>query len=67
MYVAHTMIALTDNKPAIMHQPKGSMCACCVRQRDDCSDLDFDLMRVINRGQNVVIVHCSEWRKNDHR
>lgn len=46
-----------------MHQPKGSMCATCVRQRDDCSDLDFDLMRVIERLQNVVIVRCSEWKK----
>lgn len=31
------------------HQPKGSMCCACTKQRDNCSGLPFAAMPVIKR------------------
>lgn len=48
------------------YQPKGGMCACCVKRLDDCSELDFAAMPVIERNGTVVIVKCTEYvRSND--
>lgn len=61
--IIHMKTDVHSEKPEVMHQPKGSMCASCVRSNSDCSDLDFDLMPVLNRCQQVVVVRCTEWKK----
>ena len=47
------------------YQPKGSMCAACRRQQQDCSALPFDQYQVIQRysynGKPVAIVRCAEF------
>ena len=45
------------------HQPKGSMCARCAKNKDDCSKLPFNKMGVYERIGDVVIVICSEFKK----
>ena len=47
-------------------QPKGGMCATCAKRHEDCSDLDFAVMPVIERDENVNIVRCTQHvRSND--
>ena len=48
------------------HAPKGSMCMACIKQRNDCSGLDFKAMPVLMRlpgelGGARVIVRCTEF------
>ena len=45
------------------HQPKGSMCANCTKQKQDCSKLDFSKMRPIELYQDVRIVRCSAFER----
>lgn len=54
-----------DEIDTVPHLPKGSMCATCTRANDDCSQLAFDLMPIIQRTQHTVIVRCTEWQKNN--
>ena len=51
------------NNPEVRsHQPKGGMCAGCVKLHDDCSKLPFEEMKVIETLKNgVKIVRCSEY------
>ena len=44
--------------------PKGGMCKVCANCNRDCSRFDFELMPVIERAHDLVVVRCSEfWRK----
>lgn len=50
----------------LKHQPKGSMCMACVKQRNDCSTLDFTTMPVLMRlpaelGGAQVVVRCTQF------
>lgn len=43
------------------HQPKGGMCTCCAKWRDDCSGLPFETMPVIfSTPSGVKVVRCTE-------
>lgn len=57
------MKVTVEDQPNIMHIPKSSMCECCVRHVSACADMDFDLMPVLERGQNIIVVRCTEWKK----
>ena len=45
---------------AIEYQPKGSMCVTCSHVDSDCSGLDFQSMRVIEKTEYLRVVKCSE-------
>lgn len=45
------------------YQPKGGMCAVCTKKKNDCSKLEFDKMRVIERSKDAVIVKCTEFTR----
>jgi hypothetical protein len=48
------------------HQPKGGMCASCIRAMNDCSQLIFYAMPVIGIADKVKIVRCTSYqRKKD--
>ena len=47
----------------VQYQPKGSMCAACAKKLDDCSKLNFPLMREHSKTEQAVIVICSEFEK----
>lgn len=48
----------------ISHQPKGGMCVRCEKCEDDCSDLPFERMKVIETlTTGVKIVRCSEYER----
>lgn len=51
----------TLNIPVFLrrYQPKGGMCAGCAKLLDDCSELDFAMMPVIEREGSVSIVKCT--------
>ena len=49
---------------AIEYQPKGSMCLSCKHQASDCSGLDFQSMRVIEKNEYHRVVKCSEFERN---
>jgi len=58
----------TLNIPVFLrrYQPKGGMCAGCAERLNDCSELDFAMMPVIERDGNLSIVKCTEYvRPND--
>lgn len=50
-----------------MYQPKGSMCMSCNRRDNDCSELIFESMPIIEKlmqfGNDVVIVKCAEFTR----
>lgn len=46
------------------YQPKGGMCMSCGRCWWDCSDLSFEEMPVIYRGESTVIVRCTEFERD---
>jgi hypothetical protein len=45
------------------YQPKGSMCMACVHARNNCEDLAFPLMQVVEvvKKTNAAIVKCSQY------
>lgn len=43
------------------NQPKGSMCILCENVYNDCSNLDFDSMVII---QKPNIVKCTNYKKS---
>lgn len=45
------------------HIPKGSMCASCEYQRDDCSGYDFSRMKPIKADNDTVVVICDVYKK----
>lgn len=45
------------------YQPKGSQCAACIKKADDCSKLPFNKMRKHEASGSVVVVICSEFKK----
>ena len=51
-----------NNTESRSHQPKGGMCVGCVKRHDDCSNLPFEKMKVIETLKNgVKVVRCSEY------
>ena len=46
---------MKDSKTNI---PKGSMCANCTKRFDDCSELDFSVMPIIEETPHLIIVRC---------
>lgn len=51
------------------YQPKGGMCSSCAHKHKDCSRLPFQDMQVLSRSCDVVIVKCSEFKRevvNEH-
>jgi len=49
----------------VSYQPKGGMCAICVRKHKDCSSLDFSKMQVIIKSQGVAVVKCTSFKKSE--
>ena len=52
------------------YQPKGGQCASCMRNKDDCSHLPFDEMRVLETHGGmewdcVKIVSCSSYSRSE--
>ena len=47
------------------YQPKGSQCAACTKKHDDCSKLDFSKMRKHEVAGSIVVVICSEFKKEN--
>lgn len=46
------------------HQPKGRMCASCVKQKENCSGLRFEAMPVILiMPGGVKVVRCTEYAR----
>lgn len=44
------------------HQPKGGMCQSCKKWKNDCSNLQFETMPVINLASDgIKIVRCTEY------
>jgi hypothetical protein len=50
-------------RKCITYQPKGGMCAACIRKLDDCSRFEFDKMRAHEANDSVIIVICSAFKK----
>jgi len=48
-----------------MHIPKGGMCRTCTHRDRDCSTLPFKDMRVISMCQDVSIVRCTDYQRED--
>ncbi|MGL5487848.1 MAG: hypothetical protein ACRDC6_16405 [Shewanella sp.] len=48
------------------YQPKGGMCAKCIRKHEDCSKLDFSKMKQIQRTLNTVIVKCDKYQRQSN-
>lgn len=48
-----------------MHQPKGSMCMVCTKKLEDCSKMQFDKMRPMDKTPDAIIVICSEFVKDE--
>ena len=48
------------------YQPKGGMCAACIKKEADCSGLPFSDMRVISSDLETAIVVCSEFDNETH-
>lgn len=46
-------------------QPKGGMCAVCVRRDEDCSGLDFEAMPIIAIELDEIIVRCVEFERHE--
>lgn len=57
------------NEQTKVYHPKGSMCANCQNRLKDCTDLNFNEMRVIKQykskeGQiNFQVVKCEEFQQ----
>lgn len=49
---------------AILIHPKGSMCMACSKRLDNCSHLDFYKMPILYRGESLIIVKCTEFKRN---
>ena len=47
----------------VTHHPKGGMCRVCRHRARDCSHLQFDKMRVIDKYDNKVIVKCEGFKR----
>lgn len=49
------------------HIPKGGMCRVCVYKKMDCSKLNFDKMRVIEKCKDtdLLIVKCDKFQKEN--
>jgi len=47
----------------LTHQPKGSMCMNCKNNKQDCSELPFNTMPVIETWNNIKIVACKNYDK----
>lgn len=45
------------------YQPKGSMCAACKNNKLDCSIHDFNIMKIMEKDDNVIIVKCTEFKR----
>ena len=48
-------------------QPKGSMCATCKNRDKDCSELNFESMPPLSIDDDVIIVRCTEFKRNQAR
>lgn len=46
-------------------QPKGGMCGTCTNAKADCSGLPFDLMPVIERTPEAIIVRCTQHQRRE--
>ena len=61
------MKALNKNTDGYYYFPKGGMCASCSKVTNDCSHLEFDIMRVIEKVElescKYKIVRCTEYKK----
>lgn len=49
----------------IKYQPKGSMCRACKNQLNNCSNLPFKEMPVASEKEDVVIVICTEFVREE--
>ncbi|BBB29340.1 hypothetical protein [Neptunomonas japonica] len=50
------------------HTPKGSMCAACTKANDNCSDLPFSDMRVIEKPTpDIKVVRCTHFESTTER
>jgi len=49
----------------ILYQPKGGMCASCVSKLNDCSHLVFSEMKVIEKYNDIKIVKCEKYTKQE--
>ena len=47
----------------VAHHPKGGMCRVCRHRDRDCSHLQFDKMRVIDKYDNKLIVKCEGFKR----
>ena len=47
------------------YQPKGSMCANCVRRFRDCTHFEFSEMPVLKKDDHVMIVRCLGFNKEN--
>lgn len=51
-----------------IYTPKGSMCAACVHNADNCSHLPFHVMPVLRDEADRKVVNCFEFeRKKDQQ
>jgi hypothetical protein len=48
----------------MIHVPKGSMCANCLRAREQCNHFDFDAMPVVSRHKDLIVVRCTMYEKD---
>jgi hypothetical protein len=46
-----------------LYQPKGGMCAGCKFKNDNCSELEFSKMPVIDKDDEVMIVRCIKYKR----
>ena len=47
------------------HIPKGSMCVVCRYFNSNCSELDFESMKVIEKGGDTSVVKCNEFERSE--
>jgi len=47
------------------YMPSGSMCVECTRRHENCGDLPFDTMRVIEKMDNLCVVKCTGYKKGN--
>jgi len=48
-----------------IYEPKGGMCAVCEHKHDDCTELNFSEMPVHCRLEEIHVVICTNFMKED--